>query len=248
MTALILFVCLLAPGPILADQRVSSDSLGTVTLGSNFDISNAVPPSPGGTLNLSCPATSISPTYPYAAEWSCTGGSYNLLSADSLTSVQGVFTSGLLTEETSYHHGLPHYYMYAFSGNFTGTMTRNGVQQQITGATNQVLAQMRAPLRTGAIASGTASANSAFGPFYVADTYNNRIVHVDDMQGTNWTTFGVAGSGAGQFEQPWGIAVDAAGRIYVADSGNNRVVRISDLAAGESPAAQCWSPNLVASR
>ena len=35
--------------------------------------------------------------------------------------------------------------------------------------------------------------------------------------------FGSAGSGAGQFNQIGGIAIDASGDLYVSDSGNNRV-------------------------
>ena len=67
------------------------------------------------------------------------------------------------------------------------------------------------------------------GRIYVADTYNGRIVRIDDMQGTNWTTYGTYGSGQGQFNDPPGIAVDSAGRIYVMDTNNTRLVRIDDM-------------------
>ena len=47
-------------------------------------------------------------------------------------------------------------------------------------------------------------------------------------------SFGSAGSGLGQFNEPWGVAVNdstglapAAGDVYVVDSGNNRVERFS---------------------
>jgi hypothetical protein len=70
----------------------------------------------------------------------------------------------------------------------------------------------------------------ATGRIYVSDTYNCRVVRIDDMNGTNWTTYGgTCGSGQGQFNDPSGIAVDSAGRIYVADTGNTRIVRIDDL-------------------
>jgi sugar lactone lactonase YvrE len=65
---------------------------------------------------------------------------------------------------------------------------------------------------------------------YVSDTYNCRVVRIDDMNGTNWTTYGgTCGSGQGQFYDPSGIAVDSAGRIYIMDTGNSRLVRIDDM-------------------
>ncbi len=68
------------------------------------------------------------------------------------------------------------------------------------------------------------------GRIYVADTYNCRVVRIDNMNGVNWTSYGgVCGSGQGQFYDPSGIALDSTGRIYVMDAGNCRVVRIDDM-------------------
>jgi sugar lactone lactonase YvrE len=68
------------------------------------------------------------------------------------------------------------------------------------------------------------------GRIYVADTYNCRVVRFDDMNGTNWTSYGgTCGAGQGQFYDPSGVAVDPAGKIYVMDTGNSRLVRIDDL-------------------
>ena len=41
----------------------------------------------------------------------------------------------------------------------------------------------------------------------IADQDNNRLVRMDDISGTNWTTFGSYGSGTNQFRTPWGIFV-----------------------------------------
>jgi len=69
------------------------------------------------------------------------------------------------------------------------------------------------------------------GRIYVADTYNCRVVRMDDMNGSNWSTFGgTCGAATGQFYDPSGIAVDSAGRIYVMDTGNSRLIRMDDMA------------------
>ena len=63
----------------------------------------------------------------------------------------------------------------------------------------------------------------------VANSFE-RVVRIDDMTGTNWTTFGTSGSGVNQFSALWGVFVDSAGHIYLTDAGTNaRVVRIDDM-------------------
>jgi len=52
---------------------------------------------------------------------------------------------------------------------------------------------------------------------------------MNDMTGSNWTSFGATGSGQNQFDTPGWIALDASGRIYVSDSNNCRIVRIDDM-------------------
>ncbi len=69
----------------------------------------------------------------------------------------------------------------------------------------------------------------AAGRIYVTDAYNDRIVRIDDMNGTNLTSFGTYGSGAGQFDIPQSISVDPSGHIWVLDNGNGRLVRMDDM-------------------
>lgn len=70
----------------------------------------------------------------------------------------------------------------------------------------------------------------ADGRIYIVDYSQSRIVRINDMTGTGWTTFGTSGFGINQFYSPDGIAVDASGRIYVADGyASDRIVRIDDM-------------------
>jgi tripartite motif-containing protein 71 len=79
----------------------------------------------------------------------------------------------------------------------------------------------------------------ASGDLFVTDDYNNRIqklpVGADGTVGSNWTTFGGLASGAapGQFDDPIGLAFNAAGDLYVTDTDNHRIQK---LPAGENGA------------
>ena len=84
------------------------------------------------------------------------------------------------------------------------------------------MAGSKSPLGTGTIGGGNTFINAAYEPLYVADTYNNRIVRIDDMTGDNWVAFGKSGGGVNKFNLPYDIAVDTAGKIYVTDGGNCR--------------------------
>lgn len=67
------------------------------------------------------------------------------------------------------------------------------------------------------------------GHIFVADQGNSRIIRMDDMSGSGWTSFGSFGSGVNQFINPAGVAVDAQGRLYVVDQGNSRIVCMDDM-------------------
>ena len=226
----VLACALLLAAALLGQQAAFTDTGGTVTLGADLVLAAVTVASPAGTLSLSCPVTALPPGT-YSAEWLCNGGAVTIQSNDGLTVVNGNLTSGTFIETAvGGGRGHPTTYYYVFSGNFTGTMTQNGQTQAITGATTQSLAGSTSQLGTGTIAAGTANVNADYEPLYIADTYNNRIVRMDDMSGANWEVFGKAGTGTNQFRNPWGIFVDSAGKIYVTDSVNCRVVRMDDFA------------------
>lgn len=65
--------------------------------------------------------------------------------------------------------------------------------------------------------------NDLCGRILVADSALGRIQAFDD-EGNLVSTYGSPGSGAGQFSNPQGLAVDRNGQVIVADQGNNRLV------------------------
>jgi DNA-binding beta-propeller fold protein YncE len=93
------------------------------------------------------------------------------------------------------------------------------------------------------------------GVVYVVDHTNN-IIETFDSNGNPLGNFGAAGTGVGQFEGPWGIAVDsAAASIYVTEETNNRFQRCSTSGTGcvtiggtasGSGNGQFWTPTGIA--
>jgi DNA-binding beta-propeller fold protein YncE len=62
------------------------------------------------------------------------------------------------------------------------------------------------------------------GDVWVVDTNNHRVQKFDGKLGGYLMKFGSRGNGEGQFNAPWGIAVDRVrGFVYVVDSANFRV-------------------------
>lgn len=80
-------------------------------------------------------------------------------------------------------------------------------------------------------------AADADGYVYVVDKSNNRIQKFRVVpNGTGWTVqnhgmWGSTGSGAGQLNRPYGLALDAAGTLWVAEGDNSRVQRFSKTGA-----------------
>ena len=66
----------------------------------------------------------------------------------------------------------------------------------------------------------------------VLDSGNCRLVFLDDIGGSGWSTYGHRGMpsatdpAAGAYADPRGLAVDSSGRIWVADPGAHRLTRI----------------------
>jgi DNA-binding beta-propeller fold protein YncE len=60
------------------------------------------------------------------------------------------------------------------------------------------------------------------GRVFVTDTGNKRVV-IFDRDGNDLASFGGAGLGVGQFDEPVGIEVDDAGRLFIADTWNKRI-------------------------
>lgn len=82
---------------------------------------------------------------------------------------------------------------------------------------------------------GTRLRDIAIGPdgkIYVVDVFKNRIVRMDDLSGTGWTTCekkkGVF------FNTPVGISVNSSNIIVVADTDNGRLLRFTDMSNDEA--------------
>jgi len=66
------------------------------------------------------------------------------------------------------------------------------------------------------------------GNVYVADTGNHRIQKFN-ASGEFLAKWGSEGTGDGQFDCPYGVAVDSNGNVYVADMGNDRIQKFKPV-------------------
>lgn len=195
-----------------ADQGSFTNSGGSGSASSGVNITSNVT-TPAGSLSLNCPGSQVS---------GCSGGSLTYLSSDGSTIISASFTSGKFAESCSGGGRGGHVTCgYSFTGYFSGVLTVNGLAQAIDGVTSQAFGT------NGVVAPGTTAYNSAYTPFYYSDS--GQILRSDDLLGTNQITYGIQGSGVGQFYGALGIALDSTGRIYIADTYNCRIVRIDDM-------------------
>ena len=61
----------------------------------------------------------------------------------------------------------------------------------------------------------------------VVTEHNGHCVSVFSQHGKKLRSFGILGSGHGQFKYPGGVAVDSEGNILVADTGNQRIQKFT---------------------
>ena len=97
---------------------------------------------------------------------------------------------------------------------------------ELTPINNLVLnASMNPGTELGQLSAPRNLAIGTDGRIYVADSGNHRI-QVFDVDGTPINVFGSFGTDTGQFNEPWGIAVDDE-YIYVADTWNHRIQKFT---------------------
>jgi RHS repeat-associated protein len=70
--------------------------------------------------------------------------------------------------------------------------------------------------------------NQSTGNVYVGDSKNNRVVEFSSSTGKVVRVFGKSGTGAGEFKEAGGVAIDSKGNVWVTDYANNRVNEFSE--------------------
>jgi hypothetical protein len=245
-----------------ADQGGFTNSGGGLSVASGFSISSSAVASPAGTLTLTCSGaspcsggslvfqsadgtTSINAVFTTGTySEGCSGGGRggHITCSWSFT---GSF-SGTLTVNGAAQaiNGATSQYFSASGGGGSGTLGYNSAYTPFYYSDTGQILRSDDLMGTNQIAYGTTGSGvgqfygaygialDSAGRIYVADTYNCRIVRIDNMNGTNWTEYdsaGGCGSGTGQIYEPTGIAVDTLGRIYVTDPYNAQIIRMDDL-------------------
>ena len=240
----VIALALAAAPSVFARQLVLNSTGGTMTLGTDFVLTNSAVTAPAGTLSLDCPITSVggSPVLVY----SCTGGSFAYQSTDGSTTVAATFTTAALYLSASGGgRGGNIKYYYSFYGNFTGIETVNGISGAIVGETNAAIGPLTSQVGSGSATAccGATGINSAYTPAYITDYSYSQLVRSDDLWGTNKQVLGSTGTGTGQFYGPHGVTADPSGRVYVVDTYNCRIVRVDNIAGANwtTLGGQCGS-------
>ncbi len=204
-------------------------STGTA-VGQNISVLNAPLSATSATVSFSCPITSYG-AGTYQINWTCTGGTISISSADSSLVFQGSFLSGSMQfSGGGGGRGGHTTYYYQFSGSFSGTVSVAGTSQAVYGSMSQAV-KTTAQIGTGSAPVTAASFgwNSAYSPVVVGDAVNGRLLSADNITGTNISYFGSPGTGTDNFGVIAGLAVDATGRIYATDSSLDRLIRIDNM-------------------
>ena len=74
----------------------------------------------------------------------------------------------------------------------------------------------------------------AGGNLLIADSGNHRIQKFT-TEGQFVETWGEFGDGEGQFNSPWGLALDRDGNVFVSDWGNHRIQKFTAGAENSWP-------------
>jgi len=242
-----------------ADQGSFTNSGGSTSASSGVVVNNSTT-TPAGTLNLNCSPTTTDAcaggSFSYLSQdgtisinavftsgtyaETCSGGSGRVTCTYSFDGyISGTWTASGQSQGIV---GVTHQTFGTGAAAATGTTGYNSAYAPFYYSDSEQILRSDDAMGTNQIAFGSEGngvgrfygaygiALDSAGAIYIADTYNCRVVRMNDMTGTGWTTYGgTCGASPGQFSSPNGIAVDSAGKIYVMDTGNSRIVRIDDM-------------------
>ena len=95
---------------------------------------------------------------------------------------------------------------------------------------------------TDIVQQGSIAVDQQSGAVYFANHSQHKITHYD-ASGTLLNTLGSLGSGAGQMNQPRGVAIDSSSNLWVADTGNHRIHKYNAAGVLQNTFGQFGSAN-----